>query len=64
MKFTIVIMVQKMILDCADVIPQSLWAEACSTPVHIKYHLPQRAVKLKQSSYEIIFGDKPLIKYL
>jgi hypothetical protein len=53
-----------MTLDCTDVISQVLWAEACSTAIHIKNCLPHSAFKLKKSPYKIMFGDKPSIKHL
>jgi hypothetical protein len=62
MNRTIVTMVRSMTLDCADVIPQALWAESCSTAIHIKTRLPHGAFKLKKSLYKIMFGDKPSIK--
>jgi hypothetical protein len=64
MNHTIVTMVRSMTLDCADVIPQVLWAEACSTAIHIKNRLTHSTFKLKKLPYEIIFGDKPSIKHL
>jgi hypothetical protein len=62
MNRTIVTMVRSMTLDCADVIFQVLWADACSMAVHIKNRLPHSAFKLKKLLYEIMFGDKPSIK--
>jgi hypothetical protein len=63
MNHIIVMMVQSMTLDCADVIPQGLWAEACSPAIHIKNCLPHSAYKLTKLPYEIMFCDKPSIKY-
>jgi hypothetical protein len=53
-----------MTFDCVNVIPQILWAEACSTAVYIKNRLPHSAFKLKKSPYKIMFGGKRLIKRL
>jgi hypothetical protein len=53
-----------MTLDCADMIPQALWADAYSLAIHIKNCLPHSAFKLKKLLYKIMFDDKPLIKYL
>jgi hypothetical protein len=53
-----------MTLDSANVIPQALWAEACSTAKHIKNRLLHSAIKLKNSPYRIMFGDKPLVQHL
>jgi transposase InsO family protein len=64
MNGTIVTMVRSMTLDYADVIPQALWAEACSTAIHIKNRLPHSAFKLKKSPSKIMFGDKPSIKHV
>jgi hypothetical protein len=50
MNRTIVTMVQSMPLDCADVIPQALLAEAYSTAIHIKNRLPHSAFKVIQNS--------------
>jgi hypothetical protein len=61
---TIVTMVRSMTLDSAVMIPQALWAEVCSMAIHIKNPLPHSAVKLKKLPCEILFGDKPSIKYL
>jgi hypothetical protein len=49
MNRTIVTMVRSITLDYADVIPQALWTEACSTAIHIKNPLPHSAFKLKKS---------------
>jgi hypothetical protein len=64
MNRTIVTMVRSITLYCADVIPQALWAEACSTAIHIKNCLLQCTFKVKKSPYEIMFHDKPSIKHL
>jgi hypothetical protein len=64
MNCTIVMMVRSMTLDSANVVSQALWAEAYSTAVHIKNCLPHYTFKLNTSLYEIMFGDRPLIKYL
>jgi hypothetical protein len=64
MNCTIVTMVRSMTLNSADMIPQALWAEACSMAIHIKKCLPHSAFKLKKSLYKRIFGDKSLIKQL
>jgi hypothetical protein len=61
---TIVTIVRSMTLDYADLIPYALWAEPCSTAVHIKNRLLHSAFNLKKLPYEIMFGDKPSIKYL
>jgi hypothetical protein len=50
--------------DCANVISQALWAEACSTAIHITNCLLHSTFKLKKLPYEIMFGHKPSIKYL
>jgi hypothetical protein len=64
MNCTIVTMDLSMTLDCADVILQGLWAKASSTAIHIKNRLLYSTFKLKTLPYEIMFGDKPLIKCL
>jgi hypothetical protein len=61
---TIVTMVRSMILDFAKVIPQGLWAEACSMAIHNQNRLPHSAFKLKKLLYEIMFSDKPSIKHV
>jgi hypothetical protein len=61
---TIVTMVRSMMLDCANMISQALWAEAYSTPIFIKNCLLHSAFKPKKSTEEIMFSDKPSIKYL
>jgi hypothetical protein len=53
-----------MTLDCADMIPQVLWAKVYSMAVHIKNRLPHSAFRLKILPYEIMFSNKPLIKHL
>jgi hypothetical protein len=64
MNCRIVTMIRSMTLDCVVVIPHVLWPEAYSTGVYIKNCLLYCAVKLKKSSYEILFGDKPSIKHI
>jgi hypothetical protein len=53
-----------MTLDCADVIPQAIWAEACSMAIYIKNRLPHSPFKFQKSPYKILYSDKPSIKYL
>jgi hypothetical protein len=64
MNHTIVMIVQSITLDYADVISQAPWAEVCSMTVHIKNRLLHSAFKLTELLYKIMFGNKPLIKYL
>jgi hypothetical protein len=64
MNHTIVMMVRSMTVDCADVIPQALWAKVCSTAIHIKNRLPHTALKLTKSLDEIMYGDKLSIQHL
>jgi hypothetical protein len=47
MNHTIVMIVRSMSLDGDDVITQPLWAEASSTAIHIKNHLPHPTFILK-----------------
>jgi hypothetical protein len=53
-----------MTLYCTDVIIPALQTMLCSTAVNIKNYLPHSIFKLKKSRFQIMFGDKPLIKYL
>jgi hypothetical protein len=64
MNRTIVMMVRSMTFDSTDVISRALWAKAYSTAINIKNSLPHNAFKLKKLPYEIMFSDKPSIKYL
>jgi transposase InsO family protein len=64
MNRTILMMLRSMTVDCANMIPQVLWAEVCFTAIHIKNHLPHSAFKLKKLLYEIMFGKMPSIKHL
>jgi hypothetical protein len=61
---TIVTMLRLMTLDCADVIPQGLWAEADSSAIHIKNRLPDSTFKLTKLRFKIMFGAKPSFKHL
>jgi hypothetical protein len=53
-----------MTLDYDDMIPQALWAEACSTAIYIKNYLPYSTFKLKKSPYKLICIDKASINHL
>jgi hypothetical protein len=53
-----------MTLVYTKVIFQTLWAEPCSTAVHIKHCLPHSAFELKKLPYEIKFSNRPSIKHL
>jgi hypothetical protein len=64
MNRTIVMMIRSMTLDCANIIPQVLWAETYSIAIYTKNYLRYSAFKLKKSLYEIMFSAKPSIKYL
>jgi transposase InsO family protein len=64
MNRTIVMIVRLMTLDWAYIIPRALWAEMCSTAVHIKNRLLHSTFKLEKWPYVIIFGDKLSIQPL
>jgi transposase InsO family protein len=49
MNRTIVTIVQSLTFDCADMIPQALWAEVGSIAIHIKNRLLHRAFKINKS---------------
>jgi hypothetical protein len=53
-----------MSLEYADVLPRVRWAEAASKAEYIKNYLPHSTYQLKKSLFEVIFDNKPLIKYL